>query len=135
MVQAGAFATVPVDTKSLPPGTPQGGPFVLSAAVRGLRRPGQIRWLPVAAIDDGGTLVSGRVCALRKTGEAIRLAHNDLRSQASKKGAGLQLRTLEHAEYVILFTPFRRRPSRVQTCWSGIACKGQSRRSTSDSSP
>ena len=127
--------TVPVDTKSLRLGTPQGGPFDLSAAVRGLRRTGQIRWWQDAAIDDGGTLVSGRVCPLRKTGEAIRLAHNALRSQASKKGAGLQLRMLEHAEYVILFTPFRRRPSRVQTCWSGIACKGQSRRSTSDSSP
>ena len=106
VVQAGAFATVPVDTKSLPLGTPQGGPFDLSAAVRGLQRPGQIGCWPVVAVDADGTRVSGRVCALRKTGEAIRLAHNALRCNASETGECLQAQALESAKYVILFTTF-----------------------------
>ena len=106
VAQADAFATVRVNTKSLPLGTPQGAPFDLLAAVRGLRRAGQIGCWPVAALDGRESPVVGRVCALRKTAEAIRVAHKALRRQASKKGKQLQPRTLEFAKYVILFTTF-----------------------------
>ena len=50
--------------------------------------------------------MAGRVCALRKTEEAIEIAHRSLRRKASKKGKKLQPRTLEFARYVILFTSF-----------------------------
>ncbi len=106
VAQAGAFATVRVNTRSLPLGTPQGAPFDLLAAVRGLRRAGQLGCWPVAALDGREHPVVGRVCALRKTAEAIRVAHKALRRQASKKGKQLQPRTLEFAKYVILFTTF-----------------------------
>ena len=106
VAQAGAFVTVRVNTKSLPLGTPQGAPFDLLAAVRGLRRAGQIGCCPVAALDGRESPVVGRVCALRKTAEAVRVAHKALRRQASKKGKQLQPRTLEFAKYVILFTTF-----------------------------
>ena len=106
VAQAGAFATVRVNTASLPLVTLQGGPFDLLAALKGLRRAGQIGCWPVAALDGGGNRVSGRVCALRKTAEAIRVAHKALRRKASKKGRRLQPRTLEFAKYVILFTTF-----------------------------
>ena len=43
---------------------------------------------------------------MRKTQEAIRIAHKALRRQASKKGTQLQPQTLEFAKYVILFTTF-----------------------------
>ena len=36
----------------------------------------------------------------------MRIAHKSLRRQASKKGTQLQLRTLEFAKYVIVFTTF-----------------------------
>ena len=106
VTQAGAFATVRVNTAALPLVTPRGGPFDLLAALKGLRRAGQIGCWPVAALDGGGTRVPGRVCALRKTAEAIRVAHKALRRKASKKGQCLQPRTLEFAKYVILFTTF-----------------------------
>ena len=44
--------------------------------------------------------------SLRKTEEAIEIAHRSLRRKASKKGGKLQPRTLEFARYVILFTTF-----------------------------
>ena len=50
--------------------------------------------------------MAGRVCALRKTREAIRIAHKSLRKKASKKGTRLQPQTLESAKYVIVFTTF-----------------------------
>ncbi|MYG04896.1 MAG: transposase, partial [Acidobacteriia bacterium] len=50
--------------------------------------------------------VAGRVCALRNTREAIRIAHKSLRQKASKKGRQLQPQTLEFAKYVIVFTTF-----------------------------
>ena len=50
--------------------------------------------------------MAGRACAVRKTQEAIRIAHKALRRQASKKGTQLQPQTLEFAKYVILFTTF-----------------------------
>lgn len=106
VVSAGAFATVRVNTGALPLATPAGGPFDLLEAVQGLRRAGDVGCWPVAAHDRSGTAAVGRVCALRKTTEAIRLAHRGLRRQASKRGKRLQPRTLEFAKYVILFTTF-----------------------------
>ena len=99
---AGAFATVRVNTGSLP----LGGPFDLLASVQGLRRAGTVGCWTVAALDQRGLAAVGRVCALRKTTEAIRLAQRALRRQASKRGKRLPPQTLEFAKYVILFTTF-----------------------------
>ena len=103
---ASAFATVRVNTGSLPLGTSSGGPFDLLASVQGLRRAGRAGCWPVAALDQRGIAAVGRVCALRKTTEAIRLAQRALRRQASKRRKRLQPQTLEFAKYVILFTTF-----------------------------
>ena len=46
----------------------------------------------------------GRVCALRKTEEAIRLAQANILREASRKGRVVQPATLELAQYVIRFT-------------------------------
>jgi len=49
-------------------------------------------------------LLKGRLCALRKSKEAIEKANKQLRRIDSKKGCKLQPATLEHAEYITLFT-------------------------------
>ena len=82
---ASAFATVRVNTGSLPLGTLSGGPFDLLASVQGLRRAATVGCWPVAALDQRGIAAVGRVCGLRKTTEAIRLAQRALRRQASKR--------------------------------------------------
>ena len=78
------------------------GDYLLAA----IRRAGPVRSWQVQAVDKQGRAVAGRVCALRKTREAIRIAHKSLRKKASKKGTQLQPQTLEFAKYVIVFTTF-----------------------------
>ena len=51
-------------------------------------------------------LIAGRVCALRKSAEAIKLAQRKVRKEATRKGKQPQPDTLTFAEYVIVFTTF-----------------------------
>ncbi len=59
--------------------------------------------------DPDGHRVRGRICAIRKTREAIEIAHKKLRRRASRKGHTLKLETLDYAKYVIVFTTFPER--------------------------
>ena len=106
VVQAGGLVTVRVNTGALVLETAEGEPLDLLAAVATLRRAGQIGCWQVRVVDSQGLAASGRVCALRKTREAIRMAHKSLRQQASKKGKQLRPETLQYAKYVIVFTTF-----------------------------
>ena len=51
-----------------------------------------------------GEPVPGRVCALRKTDEAARLARRKILREATSKGRKVQAATLQLARYVIVFT-------------------------------
>ena len=102
---AGGHVIARVNTAALPLQTTTGRPFDLLSAVRALRRAGTVRSWEVRAAGRG-VAVAGRACALRKTREAIRIAHRSLREQASKKGTQLQPQALEFAKYVIVFTTF-----------------------------
>ncbi len=106
VVQASGRVTVRVNTGALKLQTVEGQPFDLLAGVQTLRRAGACGSWEVQVVDVAGPAASGRVCALRKTGEAIRLAHRHLRQQASRKGQQLRPETLEYAKYVIVFTTF-----------------------------
>jgi hypothetical protein len=53
---------------------------------------------------DGGEMVNGRLCSLRKSQEAAEKAKKQLRKTASKKGYTLRPETLEYAEYMTVFT-------------------------------
>jgi hypothetical protein len=57
---------------------------------------------------DNQQLVKGRICAIRKSDEAIEIAKKALRQRASKKGNKLRAETLEYAEYVIIFSTLNR---------------------------
>jgi len=61
---------------------------------------------PAVTWEKGSSKIHGRICAIRKSEEAINRAHKKLRRMASKKGHKLQPETLEYAKYVILFTTF-----------------------------
>ena len=100
-----AFATVRVNAESLEFGTLDGGSFDLMAAVNGLRAREVGCW-PAAVLDRGGEAVAGRVCAVRKSAEAIRLARRGLVRQAPQRDDHMQSRRLELARYVILFTTY-----------------------------
>ena len=106
VVAAGGHVTVRVNTGSLVLRSATGQPFDLLASVEGLQQPGPVGEWPACAVARTGPPVPGRICALRKTDEAIEVAHKKLRRQASRKGRQLQPETLRCACYVILFTTY-----------------------------
>ena len=98
----GGFATVRADTSSLPPRTLRGKPFGLLAKVSSIKRGhGAVLERAGARRGRGG----GRACAVRKTGEAIALAHAKLR-KASRGQFAVRPDTDRFAEHVIVFVTF-----------------------------
>ena len=70
-----------------------------------LRQTGQIgEW--AVSVHGATRMLAGRVCAIRKTEEAIKRAEKQLRRNASKHGEVLQPATLEYAKYILIFTTF-----------------------------
>ena len=102
---AGGHVIVRVNTGSLMLRTTGGAPFDLLAALTALERAGAVRSWPVVAVEEA-VAVAGRVCAIRKTQQASRIAQRKLRKEAARKGKQVQPRTLEFARYVIVFTTF-----------------------------
>ena len=102
-VSSGAQVTVRLNTGALPLQLPSGLPFDLLTALASLKRGGTLRSWPVVAVGEG-VAVPGRLCAIRKTQEAIKIAHARLRKEAARKGKQVQARTLVFANYVMVFT-------------------------------
>jgi Transposase DDE domain len=101
----GGAILVRLNTAALPLLTAQGRRMPLLYRLRILRCAGQIgEWR--VSIQGATRVISGRVCAIRKTEEAIKRAHKQLRRNASRDREVLQPETLEYAKYVIVFTTF-----------------------------
>jgi hypothetical protein len=64
-----------------------------------------------------GTAIEGRVCALRKSEEAIRQAHRRIERRASKKQTKTKPETWEYANYVAVFTTDLSAPAEVILDW------------------
>lgn len=101
-----AYVTVRVNTQSLPMQTLTGEPFELLKKVSTLSKTGVISSWRVLVSQKGALAVEGRLCVLRKSEEAIAIAHKKLKRSASKKGHKIKPSTLEFAKYVMLFTTF-----------------------------
>ena len=107
--QSGGCVTVRVNTGSLRFKQPDGNHFDLLSAVAALDRAGTTAsW--DGATDSKGSVasVAGRICAVRKSDAAIKMAHRRLRKGAKRRGKVLKPQTLEFARYVIVFTTFPR---------------------------
>jgi hypothetical protein len=75
----------------------------LLSRVRTLSRPGEIgEWAVV--LHGQEARVVGRICAIRKSEQAIQQAHRRLERKASRKQTKTKPETLEYAKYVIVFT-------------------------------
>ena len=64
-----------------------------------------------------GTSIAGRVCAIRKSEEAIRRAHRRIERRASKKQTETKDETWEYAKYVAVFTIEKVAPSKSVLEW------------------
>jgi hypothetical protein len=104
----GAFVCVRLNAVSVVLLDADGNPFDLVGSLRPLTRSGAIEaWsVLLPSPNTGEPPLPGRICAIRKSKEAIRLAHKKLRRRASKKGHKLQPETLFLAQYVIVLTTF-----------------------------
>ena len=103
----GAKVCVRVNTGSLKPHTPDGRPFPLQRRLQALRRAGEAaEWRCLLRPPAPGRAVEGRICAVRKTPEAIRQARARQARQEAKHGHRSRPETSFFNEYVILFTTF-----------------------------
>lgn len=104
---ADGHVCVRVNPGALPLLSADGCAFDLLGALEGdLQRPGTVGEWAVSVPVDGAAAVTGRICAIRKSAEATRMATKKLRRRASKKGQVLKPQTLLYAKYIILFTTF-----------------------------
>jgi hypothetical protein len=105
VVRNGGAILVRLNTAALPLFTPQGRRVPLLRRLAVLRQAGQIgEW--VVHVHGATRVIVGRLCAIRKTEEAIKRAVKQLRRNASRDGEVLQPETLEYAKYIIVFTTF-----------------------------
>lgn len=105
VVSSGGHVTVRVNTRALPLRTPANDPFDLLAQVSTLQRAHAVGCWPAMAVGNG-VAVPGRICAVRKTRQATRIAQRKLFKAATGTGHQPQPQTLEFARYIILFTTF-----------------------------
>jgi hypothetical protein len=105
VVSNGGAILVRLNTAALPLFTLQGRRVPLLRRLAVLRQAGQIgEW--AVHVHGAIRVIAGRLCAIRKTEEAIKRAEKQLRRNASRDGEVLQPETLEYAKYIIVFTTF-----------------------------
>lgn len=85
---------------------PEGGQFDTLRHLRTLKTAGAIGSWPVCLQNEAGKIVTGRLCAVRKTKDAIVQSQKSVCEIARKKQKKLARDTLEHAKYVVVFTTF-----------------------------
>lgn len=102
-----AYVCVRVNHQSLKINDLDGNDFsLLTKLETTLKQVGTVGKWEVLIPGENGTSTSGRICAIRKSAEAIRKAQKKLRLRASKNGRKLGRETLLFAKYIILFTTF-----------------------------
>lgn len=101
-----AYVMVRVNTSSLPLWDMQRRPFALMDFIAPIKKAGAIRSFKVLIPNRCGATVPGRLCVVRKSNEAIRLAHKKIKRNANRKGNTIKPETLQYAKYVIVFTTF-----------------------------
>ena len=104
----GGDVLVRFHSSNLPLFTYKGGPLEPLNHLRTLSAAKYGDWNVWFRSPNNDQLIKGRLCAIRKSKEAIELAQKELRTKASKQQRQLRQETLEHAEYVTLFTTANR---------------------------
>lgn len=101
----GGYVLVRLNPLSLPLFTPSGRRFPLLGRIATLLAAGQVGEWPVV-VQSPKRLVPGRLCAVRKSEAAIKLAEKRLKQTASRKGREPRPETWEYVKYILVFTTF-----------------------------
>jgi hypothetical protein len=104
LYRQGADLIVRVNTGSLSLRTPEQKRFPLLERLRRLEQPGEIGEWQVHLPDAEGSPIVGRLCAVRKSQEAIGKAHRRIHRKAQQGGPQTKPETLAFACYVVVFT-------------------------------
>lgn len=102
----GAYVMVRVNTQDLPILNNEGEKFPLLKKVTEITKAGNVKSWRVLIPNRAGSVVKGRICVIRKTEEAIKIAHEKIEKNAIRKGQSIKPETLEYAKYVIVFTTY-----------------------------
>lgn len=106
VVSKKAYVMVRVNSSILPVLNLKGQQFSLLKNVTAIKRQGTVRSWRVLIPTSSGVTVEGRICVIRKTEEAIKLAHKKIKREANKKGRTTKPATWEFAKYVIIYTNY-----------------------------
>ncbi len=106
VVSKKAHVMVRVNTQSLPVLNLKRQQFPLLKNVKAIKKTGTVRSWKVLIPGRSGTTVQGRICVIRKSNEATKLAHEKLKKNAKKKRHSIKPETLEYAKFVIVFTNY-----------------------------
>ena len=106
VISKNAFVIVRVNTGALPILNGEGEPFPLLQSVKKIKKPGLVKFWDVHIPNRNNSTVSGRVCAIRKSNEAIKIAHAKIIRQAQKRGNKVKPETFEYAKYIIVFSNY-----------------------------
>jgi hypothetical protein len=104
----GGHVLVRFHSSNLPLFLRQGGQFPILEHLRSLEEGAYGDWDVWYRSPDGQSKIKGRLCAIKKSEEAIEISKKKLFKKASKQGRKLKPETIEYAEYVILFTTVNR---------------------------
>ena len=102
----GADVIVRLNSSSLPLFGPTGQPLALLPKLRKIRAAGTVCEWP-AWVHEQNRRIAGRVCAVRKSEQAIALAQRRITLQEQKRQRQSRPETREYARYVIVFTTVR----------------------------
>lgn len=102
--QKGGFVIVRHNAQTLPVEAQDGTSVDLRPWLRTLAQPGQVGSCRAYVCTEAGPRVAVRLCAVRKSAEAIVATERKLRRRAQRKGQQLNPETLEYAQWVIVLT-------------------------------
>lgn len=106
VVSKKAYVLVRVNTHTLPILDLKCQKFPLLKNVQTVNKAGAIQSWKVLIPGRKEGYVRGRICIIRKSNEAIKIAQDKILKEAKKKGRETKPETLEYAKYVIVFTNF-----------------------------
>jgi len=114
VVSNGGDVLVRINSQTLPLQQKRGGSFDLLSRLQTLKTACAVGEWRVRLPD---TTIEGRVCALRKSEEAIQQAHRRIERRASKKQTKTKPETWEHAKYVAVFTTDQKTSAKTILEW------------------
>jgi hypothetical protein len=118
VVRQGADVCVRVNPGSLPLWQHPGRPFPLLRKLETLRRAGQTAEWQVG-VQDGEQWIAGRICAIRKSEEAIRRAQRKLTRKQQQRKRTVTPLARQYACYIFVFTTL---PQKAATARQVLEC-------------